>query len=74
MTRRTNGGNEKRLQNFSRKTFGKRQLRKHRCKWDDNTKTDSKDVGGEDVDWVQLLNDTVQWRDLVHTTMNLRAP
>jgi hypothetical protein len=26
------------------------------------------------VDWVQLLNDTVQWRDLVHTTMNLRAP
>jgi hypothetical protein len=28
----------------------------------------------EDVDWIQLAQDRIQWLDLVNTSMNLRIP
>jgi len=28
----------------------------------------------EDVDWIKLAQDRVQWRTLVNTIMNLRVP
>jgi hypothetical protein len=32
----------------------------------------SEEIGCEDVDWIQLAQDTVQWRDFVSTVMNFQ--
>jgi hypothetical protein len=33
-----------------------------------------KEMGYEGVDWIQLTQTRVQWRDLVNTVMNLLMP
>jgi hypothetical protein len=33
-----------------------------RSGWDDNIKTDLKDIGFEDVDWINVAQDTDTWR------------
>jgi hypothetical protein len=38
-----------------------------RCKWEDNIKTDRKEVGYEDMDWTNL-------GAVVSTKMKIRAP
>jgi hypothetical protein len=35
---------------------------------------DLKGRGFEDVDWIHLTQDRVQWRVLVNTVINLRVP
>jgi hypothetical protein len=35
---------------------------------------DLTDIGGDGVDWIDLADDTDQWRALVRTVMNLRVP
>jgi hypothetical protein len=35
---------------------------------------DFKEIGWQDVEWVQLAQDRDQWRILVDTVMNLRVP
>jgi hypothetical protein len=35
---------------------------------------DLKEIGCEDMDWIQLVQDRVQWRTFVNTVKNLRAP
>jgi hypothetical protein len=40
------------------KAEGKRPLRRHRCRWDDNTKMDLGEIGWEGVDWINLPQDT----------------
>jgi hypothetical protein len=35
---------------------------------------DLKEIGYEDVDWINLAQDRDQWRALVDAEMNLRAP
>jgi hypothetical protein len=35
---------------------------------------DFKGTEGEDVDWINLAEDRVQWRPFVNTIMNLRVP
>jgi hypothetical protein len=37
-------------------------------------KTDLKDIGFGDVDWIRLAQDRDRWRALVNTVMNLQVP
>jgi hypothetical protein len=39
---------------------------------DGNIKMDLTDAGCENMDWIQLAQDGIQWRFLVNTVMKLR--
>jgi hypothetical protein len=56
----THGGGERCLQGFGR--------------WEDNIKMDLREIGIDGANWIQLAQDRVQWRNFVHTLMNLRVP
>jgi hypothetical protein len=43
------------------KLEGRRTLGKHRRRWEDNIKIRLKEIGWEDVDWIRVANDMVQW-------------
>jgi hypothetical protein len=53
---------------------GKRLLGTPRRRWVDNIKMDLREIGWDDVDWIELAQDRDQWRALVNTVMNLRIP
>jgi hypothetical protein len=53
---------------------GRRPLGRPRRGWEDNIKTDLREIGFEDVDWIHLAQDRDTWRALVNTVMNLRVP
>jgi hypothetical protein len=59
---------------FVRKPEGKRPLEGTRCRWGDNTRMDSREIGLEDVDWAYVTQGRDQWRDLVNTVMNYQSP
>jgi hypothetical protein len=40
----------------------------------DNIKMDLREIGWGGVDWIDLAQDSKQWRALVNTVMNLRVP
>jgi hypothetical protein len=40
----------------------------------DNINIDLREIGWDDVDWIDLAQDRDQWRALVNTVMNLRVP
>jgi hypothetical protein len=52
----------------------KRPLGIPRCKWEDNIKTDHKEVGCEYMDWTNLDQNGENWRAVVSTTMEIPAP
>jgi len=54
------------------KPEGKRPLGRNRRRWEDNIKTDLREVGG-DGDWMDLAQDRDRWRELVNTVMNSRV-
>lgn len=43
---------------------------RHRCKWEDDIKTD---LMAKVVDCIHITQDSVQWRAVVNTAMNIRA-
>jgi hypothetical protein len=49
-------------------------LNRRRRIWEDNIKTDLKEIGSYDVDCISLALDKVQWWALVNTVMNLWVP
>jgi hypothetical protein len=51
----------------------KRPLRRPRCKWRDNIKTDLRDNEWGGTHWIDLTQDRDQWMALVYTVMNLRV-
>jgi hypothetical protein len=53
---------------------GKRPLGRSRRGWVDNIKMDVREIGWDDMDWIDLAQDRDQWRALVNTVMNLRVP
>jgi hypothetical protein len=53
---------------------GKRPLGRPRRRWEDNIKMDFRAIGMDGANWIQLAEDTVQWRAFVNTVMNLRVP
>jgi hypothetical protein len=52
---------------------GKRPLGRPRRRWEDNIKMDLRETGIDGVNWMQLAQDRVQWRDCVNTVTNLRV-
>jgi hypothetical protein len=57
-----------------RKPEGKRQLGRPTCRWVDNIKMDLREIGWDDVDWIDMAQDRGQWRALLKTVLNLRVP
>jgi hypothetical protein len=53
---------------------GKRPLGRPSSRWADNIKMDLRELGWGDMDWIDLAQNRDQWRALVNTVMNLRAP
>jgi uncharacterized protein YebE (UPF0316 family) len=45
-----------------------------RRRWEDNIKTDLREVGCGVTDWMELGQDRDMWRALLNAIMNLRAP
>jgi hypothetical protein len=56
------------------KPEGKRPLGRPRCRWVDNIKIDFREIGWDEMDWIDLTQDRGRWRALVNTVMNLRVP
>jgi hypothetical protein len=56
------------------KPDGRRTLGRPRRGWEDNIKTDLREVGCGCVDWIGLAQDRDRWRALVSAVMNLRVP
>jgi hypothetical protein len=55
------------------KPEGKRLLGKPRRRWVDNVKIDLREIGWGGMDWIDLAQESDQWRALVNTEMNLRV-
>ena len=53
---------------------GKRPLRRPRCRWEDNIKMDLHEVGGEGMNWINVVQDRYRWQALVTAVMNLQFP
>jgi hypothetical protein len=53
---------------------GKRPLGRPRRRWDGNIKMDLREIGIDGASWIQVAQDSVQWRACVNTVMNLRIP
>jgi hypothetical protein len=56
------------------KTEGKRPLAKPIRRWEDNIKTNLRDVGFGGMDSIHLNQTRDQWRASVNTVMNIRVP
>jgi hypothetical protein len=56
------------------KPEGRRPLGRPRRRWEDNIKTDLREVGCGCMDWIGLAQDRDRWRALVSAVMNLRVP
>lgn len=48
-------------------------MNKSRRRYEDNIKTDLKEIACGDVEWVYLVQDMVHWRAYVNTATNLCA-
>jgi hypothetical protein len=56
------------------KPEGKRPLGRRRRGWKNNIKMDLREMGCEDMDWIELTKDRDRWRALVNAVMKLRVP
>jgi hypothetical protein len=70
----TNGEKRNAYRILVGKSEGKRPRGRPRRRWMDNIKMDLKEIGWDDMDWIDLALDRDQWRTLVNTVMNLRVP
>jgi hypothetical protein len=52
----------------------KRPLGRPTRRWEDNIKMDLREIGIAGANWIQLVQDKVQWLVFVNTVMNLRVP
>jgi hypothetical protein len=55
------------------KPDGKIPLGRPRRRCVNNIKIDLREMGWDDMDWLDLAQDTDQWRALVNTVMNLQV-
>jgi hypothetical protein len=58
---------------FVRKPEGKRPLGRPRRRWEDEIRTDLREIGLGGVDWVRLALDRDCWRAVLSAVMNLRV-
>jgi hypothetical protein len=59
---------------FVGKPEGKRPLGRHRRRYENNIRTDLREIGWSGIDWIDLAQDRHQWGALVNTVMNLQVP
>jgi hypothetical protein len=52
---------------------GKRPLGRPRPRWEDNIRKDLREIGRAGMDWINLAQDTNQWRGLVKVVINRRV-
>jgi hypothetical protein len=52
----------------------KRPLGRPRRRLEDNIKLDLREIGIDEMNWIRLAQDRVQWRAFVNTVMNLWVP
>jgi hypothetical protein len=52
----------------------KRPLGRTKRRWVDNFKMDLREIGWDDMDWIDLAQDMEQWRAVVNTVMNYTRP
>jgi hypothetical protein len=67
----TNGAARNAYRILVGKPEGTRPLGRPRRRWVD---IDLREIGWDDMDWVDLAQDRDQWRALVNTVMNLGVP
>jgi hypothetical protein len=53
---------------------GKRPLGRPRCVWENSIEIDLREIGWAGMDWIDLTEDSDQWKALGSTVMNLRVP
>jgi hypothetical protein len=53
---------------------GKRPVGRPRRRCEDKIKLDLRAIGISEANWIQLVQDRVQWRAFVNTMMNLWVP
>jgi hypothetical protein len=53
---------------------GNRLLGRPKRRWVDNIKMDLRELGWDEMDWIDLAQNMDQWRALMSTVMNLRVP
>jgi hypothetical protein len=53
---------------------GMRPLGRPRRRWMDKIKMDLREVGWDGIDWIDLAQDSYEWKVLVNMIMNLRVP
>jgi hypothetical protein len=56
------------------KPVGKRPLGRPRRRWVNNIKMDVREIGLDGIDWIELAQDSEQWKALVNTVMIPRVP
>jgi hypothetical protein len=56
------------------KQEGKKPLGRPRRGWVDNIKMDTREIGWDRMDWIDLAQGRDQWRALMNTVINLRVP
>jgi hypothetical protein len=56
------------------KPEGMRPLGRPRRRWVDNIKMNLREIRWDGMDWIDVAQDTDQWRALVNTVINLRVP
>ena len=56
------------------KPEGKRPLGRPSRRWKNNIRMDSREVGCDPGEWIDLAEDRDQWRAYVRAVMNLRVP
>jgi hypothetical protein len=52
----------------------KKPVGRPRFRWEDNIKTDLREIGWGDIDWIYQAQDRYQCRALVNTVMNVPVP
>jgi len=53
---------------------GKKPLRRHRHRWEDNMKMDLQEVGWGGMDWLKLAQGRDRWWALVNVVLSLQVP
>jgi hypothetical protein len=52
----------------------KTPLGRTRRRWVDSIKMDLREIGWDDMDWIDLAQDRNRWRALVNTVINFQVP
>jgi hypothetical protein len=74
MTYRTHGNEEKWIHDFGGKTRRKSPLGRARRRWENNIEIYFREIVWGNMDWIHLVQEWDQRRDLVNRAMNLLLP